>query len=85
MDVGDNSSIKNSDNSGVSSAVSSQMQSQQQQSQIQKSPLLHAWYDPLSNLKTSSTCIRLADLACDGYDHRNKHVFIFESKLSFYL
>ena len=84
MDVGDNSSVKNSDNAGISSAVSSQMQSQQQLQQNQKSPLLHAWYDPLSNLKTSSTCIRLADLACDGYNRRNKPFFILESYYLFY-
>ena len=82
MDVADNSSVKNSDNAGVSSAVTTQMQSQQQ-SQLQKSPLLHAWYDPLSNLKTSSTCIRLADLACDGCENINPLFSFLESKYIF--
>lgn len=31
-----------------------------------KSPWLHAWYDPLSNLRTLTRCMRLADLNGDG-------------------
>lgn len=27
---------------------------------------MHAWFDPLANLKTSSSCVRLADLSGDG-------------------
>mmetsp|Transcript_13797 Transcript_13797/g.22981 ORF Transcript_13797/g.22981 Transcript_13797/m.22981 type:complete len:603 (+) Transcript_13797:119-1927(+) len=30
------------------------------------SPLLHAWNDPLANLKVHSSCVKLADLDCDG-------------------
>lgn len=30
------------------------------------SPLLHAWHDPLANLKTHQACARLVDLNCDG-------------------
>lgn len=29
-------------------------------------PWLHAWYDPLSNIKTVASCVRLADLNSDG-------------------
>jgi len=55
--------------SGVQSmSLSGQPLSQAQQQAAQKSPLLHAWYDPLCNLKSTSTCMRLADLACDGQD-----------------
>jgi hypothetical protein len=25
-------------------------------------PWMHAWYDPLSNIKTVSSCVKLADL-----------------------
>lgn len=31
-----------------------------------KSPILHAWHDPLANVKAHSSCIALADLNCDG-------------------
>jgi Bardet-Biedl syndrome 1 protein len=32
-----------------------------------KSPLLHAWHDPLAGLKgVNSACVKLADLNCDG-------------------
>ncbi len=31
-----------------------------------KSPLLHAWHDPLANIKTNSSSMRLVDLNCDG-------------------
>ena len=31
-----------------------------------KSPLLHAWHDPLAGIKAHSGCVRLADLNCDG-------------------
>jgi hypothetical protein len=31
-----------------------------------KNPLLHAWHDPLANIKTNSSSIRLVDLNCDG-------------------
>jgi Bardet-Biedl syndrome 1 protein len=31
-----------------------------------KSPLLHAWYDPLANIKTNTSCVKLVDLNCDG-------------------
>mmetsp|Transcript_15923 Transcript_15923/g.35247 ORF Transcript_15923/g.35247 Transcript_15923/m.35247 type:complete len:481 (+) Transcript_15923:78-1520(+) len=30
------------------------------------SPLLHAWHDPLAGLKVHSSCVKLADLECDG-------------------
>lgn len=30
------------------------------------SPWLHAWHDPLSNLKTVTSCVRFADLNADG-------------------
>eukprot|EP01038_Epipyxis_sp_PR26KG_P009508 gene9508-12808_t len=33
---------------------------------VTKSPLLHAWYDPLAGIKAHSACVRLADLNCDG-------------------
>lgn len=29
-------------------------------------PWLHAWHDPLANLKTSKSCVRFADLSADG-------------------
>jgi Bardet-Biedl syndrome 1 protein len=32
----------------------------------QKTPLLHAWHDPLANIKTNNSCVRLVDLNCDG-------------------
>lgn len=31
-----------------------------------KSPLLHAWHDPLANIKTNQSCVKLVDLNCDG-------------------
>ncbi len=31
-----------------------------------KSPLLHAWHDPLANIRTNTSCVRLVDLNCDG-------------------
>ncbi len=31
-----------------------------------KPPLLHAWHDPLANIKTNTACVKLADLQCDG-------------------
>lgn len=31
-----------------------------------KSPLLHAWHDPLANIKTNQNCVKLVDLNCDG-------------------
>lgn len=31
-----------------------------------RSPLLHAWHDPLAGIKTHSACVKLADLNCDG-------------------
>jgi Bardet-Biedl syndrome 1 protein len=31
-----------------------------------KNPWLHAWYDPLAGLKTSTQCVRLGDLYGDG-------------------
>ncbi|RYG95860.1 hypothetical protein EON65_55310 [archaeon] len=31
-----------------------------------RSPLLHAWHDPLAGVKTHSSCVKLADLNCDG-------------------
>ncbi len=31
-----------------------------------KSPLLHAWHDPLAGIKAHSACVKLADLNCDG-------------------
>jgi Bardet-Biedl syndrome 1 protein len=31
-----------------------------------KSPFLHAWHDPLAGLKAYSSCVKLADLNCDG-------------------
>jgi hypothetical protein len=30
------------------------------------SPLLHAWHDPLAGLKVHTSCVKLADLECDG-------------------
>jgi hypothetical protein len=33
---------------------------------LQKTPLLHAWHDPLANIKTNTCCVRLVDLNCDG-------------------
>ena len=30
------------------------------------SPFLHAWHDPLAGLKVHSSCVKLADLDCDG-------------------
>lgn len=30
------------------------------------SPFLHAWHDPLAGLKVHSSCVKLADLECDG-------------------
>lgn len=35
-------------------------------STVAKTPLLHAWHDPLAGLKAHSNCVRLADLNCDG-------------------
>jgi len=32
----------------------------------QFSPFLHAWHDPLAGLKVHSSCVKLADLDCDG-------------------
>jgi hypothetical protein len=29
-------------------------------------PWLHAWHDPMANLKALSNCVRLADLSADG-------------------
>jgi hypothetical protein len=31
-----------------------------------KGPFLHAWNDPLANVKTNSACVKLVDLNCDG-------------------
>lgn len=31
-----------------------------------KSPLLHAWHDPLANIRTNTSCVRLVDFNCDG-------------------
>lgn len=31
-----------------------------------KSPLLHAWHDPLANIRTNQSCLKLVDLNCDG-------------------
>lgn len=31
-----------------------------------KSPLLHAWHDPLANIHTNQSCVKLVDLNCDG-------------------
>jgi Bardet-Biedl syndrome 1 protein len=31
-----------------------------------KSPLLNAWHDPLANIKTNQSCVKLVDLNCDG-------------------
>lgn len=33
---------------------------------VARSPLLHAWHDPLAGIKTHSACAKLADLNCDG-------------------
>ena len=31
-----------------------------------RSPWLHAWHDPLSNLKTTAACVRMGDINGDG-------------------
>lgn len=37
-----------------------------QNSEAAKSPLLNAWFDPLANIKSNTSCISLVDLNCDG-------------------
>jgi len=46
--------------------MSAQSAPKDSNSQAIKSPLLHAWSDPLANIKTNTACIKLADLQCDG-------------------
>lgn len=56
-----------------------------------KSPLLHAWHDPLANIKSNQACVKLVDLNCDGdsklcicdYD-KNLRVYKGTNKLAEY-
>jgi hypothetical protein len=32
----------------------------------EKTPLLNAWHDPLANIRTNQSCVKLVDLHCDG-------------------
>ena len=42
------------------------------------SPWLHAWYDPLSNVKTTSSLVRLGDLSTDGLRFYFIYYFLFK-------
>ena len=50
-----------------------------------KTPWLHAWYDPIANLKIChSSCVRMADISCDGdykliiCDYQDKRMKVYK-------